>query len=211
MMFMLMLVKRYRFSQAHVAEGRLGGVITDDLEDKKLVIIGFGASGRRLACLASAFGMKLMIIEPLDIEDSVIEQYQPEFVGKPADLEYAISNADFVSLHLPLVPETEGLIDGHRIALMKPSAYFINVARAGLVDNEALYEALMEGRIAGIGSDVFADDKPGREIPVFEYDNLVATSHFAGASTGSMRRRSEVCLENLNQIAQGLEPKYRVR
>lgn len=211
MMFMLMLVKRYRFSQTHVAEGRLGGVITDDLEDKVLAIIGFGASGRRLAHLASAFGMKLMIIEPLDIEEAVIKQYQPEFVGKPADLEGVLSKADFISLHLPLVPETTGLINEQRIAMMKPSAYFINVARNGLVDNEALNRAVMEGRIAGLGSDVFADETPGRDIPIFEYDNVVATSHFAGTSTGSIRRRIEVCLENLNRIGEGLEPKYRVR
>ena len=82
---------------------------------------------------------------------------------------------------------------------------------AGLVDEDALNAALLAGRIAGVGSDVFADDRPGREIPTFTHENLVAMPHVAGSSLGTIRRRSAVCLDNLDRIAQGLEPNYRVR
>lgn len=211
LMFMLMLVKRYRRGQADVAEGKICVLVSDELEDKTLVIIGFGASGRRLAPLAKAFGMKLMIIEPLDIEQEVLDQLQPEFVGKPADLDNVIPKADFISIHCPVMPATRGMIDARRIALMKPTASFINVARPALVDEDALNQALLDGRIAGIGSDVFADLKPGKEIPAFHHDYLVSMPHIAGVSLGTIRRRAKVCLENLDRIAQGLEPNYRVR
>ncbi len=210
-MLMLMLVKRYRSAQAMVATGDVSRMLNDELGGKLLAIIGFGASGRQLAPLAKALGMRLMIIEPRPIEQAVLDELQPEFVGKPDDLDRAMTEADIVSLHLPLLPETRGLIDTRRIGLMKPTAYFINVARAGLVEEEALNAALLAGRIAGIGSDVFADTTPGSEIPAYCHENLVAMPHVGGNSIETIRRRSEVCLENLDRIVQGLEPKHRVR
>ena len=210
-MFMLMFVKQYHRAQADVEEGRICGFVIDELDGKVLAIIGFGASGRRLAYLARAFGMKVMIIEPCEIEAGVLDELKPLFVGGPDELDNVMAEADFVSLHLPLLPETHGLIDERRIGLMKPTACFINIARAGLVDEDALNTALKEGRIAGIGSDVFADNKPGRQIVTFGDENVVALPHIAGTTFGTIRRRSEVCLENLDRIAQGQEANYRVR
>ena len=211
MMFMLMLVKQYRRAQHLVARSELSTLLTDELEHKKLAIVGFGASGSCLARLAVAFGMRLLIVEPRDIDAKELEGLSPESVSKPDELDAVLAEADFVSLHLPLLPETAGIIDSRRIALMKPTTRFVNVARAGLVDEDALNQALFEGRIAGIGSDVFADRRPGSEMEAFEHDDVVALPHVAGGSEGTIRRRSEVCLENLDRIAQGLEPKYRVR
>ena len=211
MMFMLMLVKRYNQAQGHLADGIISNLTTDELSDKKLAIIGFGASGRRLAALAGVFGMRLMIIEPLEIDSGDLERLPVEFVGKPDDLDRVMGQADFISLHLPVMPETRGFIDARRIALMKPTACFINVARAALVDEDALNEALVEGRIAGIGSDVFTDNRPGREISTFRHDNLVALPHLAGGSCKTIHRRHLVCLENLDRIARGEEPIHRVR
>ena len=210
-MLMLMLVKQYRNAQTLVAEGKISLMLNDELGGKTLAIIGFGASGRQLAPLAKAFGMRLMIIEPRPIEQAILDELQPEFTGKPDDLDKVLAEADFVSLHLPLLPETRGLIDARRIGLMKRTAYFINVARAGLVEEEALNAALIAGRIAGIGSDVFADITPGKEIPVYGHENLVAMPHVGGNSVKTIWRRSKVCLENLDRIARGLEPEYRVR
>jgi len=210
MMFMLMFVKQYQRVQSDVEDGKICNFVIDELDGKVLTIVGFGASGRKLAHLARAFGMKLIIIEPRDIEPAIVEELGPAFVGKPSKLDEAISQADFVSLHLTLSPETQGLFDERLIGLMKPTACFVNVARAGLVNEEALNLALMEGRIAGIGSDVFADNKPGKEFSVFGNDGLMALPHIAGTTYGTIRRRSQVCLENLDRIAQGEEPKYRV-
>ena len=211
MMFMLTLVKQYRRAQCLVARGELSTLLTDELEHKRLAIIGFGASGSCLARLAAAFGMRLLIVEPREISARELEGLSPDVVAKPDDLDSVLAEADFVSLHLPLGPETAGIIDSRRIGLMKPTARLINVARAGLVNEEALNQALIEGQIAGIGSDVFADRLPGRESAAFEHKDLVALPHVAGGSEGTIRRRSEVCLENLDRIAQGLEPKHRVR
>ena len=207
---MLMLVKQYDRAQYDVKEGKIGNIVTDELAGKTLAIIGFGASGRKLAYLAQAFRMKLMIIEPCEIEKTVIDELQPIFVGKPNLLDKVITEADFISLHLPLLPETRGLINKRRIGNMKPTSFFINVARAGLVDEDALNNALQEGRIAGIGSDVFADNKQGKEIAVFGNNNLVALPHIAGTTFGTIRRRSQICLENLDLMAQGEKPNYRV-
>ena len=211
LMFMLMHVKRYRRAQADVADGRICHLITDELVGKRLAIIGFGASGRKLAALAKAFGMRLMIIEPLEIDRPDLEPLDPEFVGKPPDLDRVLAEADFVSLHLPLMPETQGIVDSRRIALLKPTACLINVARAGLVDEDALNDAVVAGRIAGVGSDVFSDNRPGGELAAFQHENVIALPHIAGGSLGTIRRRNEVCLENLGRIAQGDEPNYRVR
>jgi phosphoglycerate dehydrogenase-like enzyme len=210
MMFMLMFAKQYQRAQADVKEGKICNFVIDELDGKVLAIVGFGASGRKLAFLARAFGMKLMIIEPRDIEPAVLDELNPVSVGKPDKLDEAMAQADFVSLHLTLSPETRGIIDERRIGLMKRTVCFINVARAGLVDEDALNRALMEGRIAGIGSDVFADNKPGREIAIFGDENLMALPHIAGTTFATIRRRSQVCLDNLDRIAQGEEPNYRV-
>ena len=211
MMFMLMIAKQYRQAQRSLASGRLYSPPGEELEGKLLAIIGLGASGRRLAAMAKGFGMRLMIVEPGPIEPALLDQLRPEFVGKPDDLDRVVAEADVISLHLPLTTETRHLIDGRRIGLMKPGASVINVARAGLVDEQALNRALMEGKIAGIGSDVFADVLPAARHPVFQHDNLVAMPHVAGATYGAARRRAEVCLENLDRIVRGLAPLYPVQ
>ena len=205
MMFMLMIAKQYRQAQRCLASGQLYSPPGEELEGKILGIIGLGASGSRLAAMAKSFGMRLMIIEPQPIEKALLDQLRPEFVGDPNDLDRVVAKADVISLHLPLTTSTRHLIDARRIDLMKPGACLINVARSGLVDEQALNRALMEGRIGGIGSDVFADVVPAPRNPVFHHDNLVAMPHIAGATYGAARRRAEVCLENLDRIARGLE------
>lgn len=211
MMFMLMIAKRYRQAQRCLESGQLYSPPGEELDGKLLGIIGFGASGRRLAVMAKGFGMRLMITEPGPIEKPLLDQLEPEFVGKPDDLDSLIAEADIISLHLPLTSETRHIIDGRRIGLMKLGACVINVARTGLVDEQALNQALLEGRIGGIGSDVFADVLPAVGNPVFSHDNLVAMPHVAGATYAAANHRAEVALKNLDRVARGLDPMYQVR
>ena len=209
-MFMLMIVHRYNESQEVLRRGEVHTPLGEELEGKVLGLIGFGASGQELARLTKKFGMKLMIIEPMDINSATLEDYRPEFVGKPEEIDHVFRKADFVSLHLPLSPETQGVIDKRKIGLMKPTASLINTARGDLVDQDALYQALLNNRITGIGTDVHCGTYPQPQHPVYQHPNFYALPHVAGTTKGTIRRRAEICLENLDRLAAGKKLKYRI-
>lgn len=209
-MFMIQMLIQYNAGQEVLKAGKLYDPMGDELDGKVLGMIGFGASGRALARVAKAFGMRFMIIEPMAIAPEVLDAYQPLFVGPPDAMDKVISEADFISLHLPLNAETKGIIDARRIALMKPTAGFINIARGDLVDQNALYAALMEGRIRGIGTDVHAGRYPDADHPVYRHPDFYAMPHTSGTTVGTTVRRAEAALENVNRIAEGLDPKWRV-
>ncbi len=209
-MFMIQILVRYNAAQATLGSGKLYDPMGDELEGKILGMIGFGASGRALAQAARVFGMRFMIIEPQTLDPEVLDLYEPLFIGPPDAMDKVISEADFVSLHLPLNDATRGIIDARRIALMKQTAAFINVARGDLVDQNALYTALMEGRIRGIGTDVHAGRYPDADHPVYRHPDFYAMPHTSGTTVGTARRRAESALENVDRIAEGLEPKWRV-
>jgi len=131
-------------------------------------------------------------------------------MGGPDDMDKVIAESDFLSVHLHLNDETRHIIDARRIALMKSTAFIINVARGGLVDEAALYEALLEERIAGAGLDAFAAEPPDPTLPVYQLSNVVVTPHTSGTTDDTVRMRTAACLENVNRVAEGLEPLYRV-
>lgn len=114
-MFMLQIVTKYNEAQKTLKAVQMYTPMGDELEGKILGLLGFGASARALAPLAKAFGMRLMIIEPGPVEQGLLEEYKPVFVGKPDAMDKVIAEADFVSLHLPLNPETQGIMDARRI------------------------------------------------------------------------------------------------
>jgi D-3-phosphoglycerate dehydrogenase len=113
-------------------------------------------------------------------------------------------------LHLHLNAETRHTIDARRLDLMKPTACLINVARGALVDEEALYRALTDGTIGGAGIDAYAQEPPDRTNPVYQLPNVVATPHIAGVTDGTSRKRAACAAENVDRVAQGLEPLYRI-
>ena len=129
-------------------------------------------------------------------------------MGKPPDLNTLIPKCDFLSLHLQLNDETRHFIDARRLALMKPSAFLINLARGALVDERALYTALAENRIAGAGLDVFSVEPLHRNDPLLKLKNVVATPHNSSVTGGTSRRRAACVAENVNRIANGLAPLY---
>ena len=209
-MFMIQIVAKYNEAQNTLKSGKMHMPMGEELDGCILGLIGFGGSGRALVRLAKTFNMKFMIIEPMEIEREMLDDYQPLFVGKPDEMDKVIAEADFVSLHLPLNDQTHGIIDARRIGLMKPTASFLNVARGDLVDQEALYSALLEGRIRGIGTDVHAGKSADVSHPVYQHPDFYAMPHVAGTTTGTAMRRAAAALENVNRIAEGLEPKWRV-
>ena len=131
-------------------------------------------------------------------------------MGKPEDLDRVVSESDYLSLHLHLNQQTRHIIDDRRIRLMKPTAYLINVARGALVDEQALHAALMEGRLAGAGLDVFSDEPVDPNNALLKLPNVVATPHISGVTDGTSRRRAACAAQNVDRIAAGLEALYRI-
>jgi phosphoglycerate dehydrogenase-like enzyme len=148
-----------------------------------LSIIGLGRIGKAVALRGEAFGMRLLAYEPVP---------DLEFVRKHRitllPLEKAIAEADYLTLHSPLTPESRHLINRRTLGLMKPTAFFINTARGGMVCEADLIDALRANRIAGAGLDVF-EKEPAHRNSLFEFDNVVLTPHTAG---GDLQSRSEM-------------------
>jgi glycerate dehydrogenase len=169
-----------------------------ELAGLTLGVVGFGHIGRRVAELGHAFGMAVLAHtrtrgDPPD--------WQPfAFV----DRERLLAEADVVSLHCPLTPETEGLIDAAALRRMKREAFLLNTARGGLVDDDALAAALAKGELAGAGLDVIGPpEPPAADNPLLAAPNCVITPHIGWASRASRRRLLATVVENLRAFAAG--------
>jgi phosphoglycerate dehydrogenase-like enzyme len=203
LLLMLCFAKNLDESRANIRSGRFYRPLNEDLHGKTLAIVGFGASGRALAVRAACFEMRLLAIDLVRIEESVKREYRLAFGGGPGELDHVLAQADYVSLHIPLDRATERLLDARRLALLKPSAVLVNVARGGLVDAEALATALTEGRIRGAGLDVFDEEPIDSRHPLLRLENVVATPHIAGGTRGTSRRRGAAVADNIIRVLEG--------
>jgi phosphoglycerate dehydrogenase-like enzyme len=210
MMFILMLSRRYNESAANFRNGIPYEPLGRELSGRTLGVVGFGASGQDLAIRAKSFGMAVMAIDVRPIEPHVVDAIRPDFLGAPEDLDRVVTESDFISLHLHLNAQTRHTMDARRIGLMKPTACLINVARGALADEAALYRALTDGRIGGAGLDVFAQEPPDPTLPVYRLPNVVVTPHIAGVTDGTSRKRAACAAENVDRLARGLDPLYRI-
>ncbi|HET7173722.1 MAG TPA: phosphoglycerate dehydrogenase [Nocardioidaceae bacterium] len=174
---------------------RFSGV---ELFEKTLGIVGLGKIGALVAQRMAAFGMTVIAHDPY-VQAGRAAQLGVRLVG----LDELLAGSDFVSVHLPKTPETVGLIGSAQLALCKPSAVLVNAARGGIVDEDALYLALKEGRLAGAGLDVYASE-PCVDSPLFELDNVVATPHL-GASTAEAQEKAGVAVATSVRLALGGE------
>jgi D-3-phosphoglycerate dehydrogenase / 2-oxoglutarate reductase len=162
-----------------------------DLKGKTLLIIGFGRIGSEVAARASAFGMKIEAYDPL-----VKAGKTDSSVTMVADLDAAIARADAVSLHLPLMARTRNLFDAKRIAHMKLNAVLICTARGGLIDEDALAEALREGRLMAAGLDVYAEEPPAATHALLALDNVVLSPHSAALTEECAERMAVISAQN---------------
>ena len=110
---------------------------------------------------------------------------------------------NFLSVHLHLTEETKHIINKKRIALLKPTSYVINVARGGLIDEDALYDALKDKKIAGAGLDAFAKEPPEFDLPVYKLPNVIVQPHTVAGTDGTMRKRADFAVENLKRYSDG--------
>ena len=210
-MLLMMLVRRnYPQQLVNLANGLMYQPLGYELVDQTLLCIGFGASARELSKRAKAFGMRVIATDVLEVDDATRHDWGAQAVYSADRLDELIPQADVISLHLHVTPETRHILNARRIAMMKPSAIIVNVARGALVDEDAMILAVREGRIAGAGTDVATEEPPSQGSPLLTTPGIVVTPHTAGVTDGTSRRRAEGSAENLDLIAAGREPLYRV-
>ncbi|WP_061938637.1 hydroxyacid dehydrogenase [Aureimonas sp. AU22] len=173
-----------------------------DIAGSVIGLIGFGAIGRETARLAEALGMEVTVHDPM-AKPGAIEAAGHTRADRLDDL---LAAADIVSLHCPLTQATRHLIDAPRLARMKPTAFLVNTARGGIVDEAALAEALSERRIAGAALDSFASEPPAADSPLWSLPNLVATPHIGGVTNGSARAMAEIAARHIIDVLDGKAP-----
>lgn len=197
----LAVVRRVRLHDAEVRAGRWStGVLQPmyRLRGRTLGLIGYGRIARLTHAMLAGFGFaRVLVADPHpDLPASV----------QAAGIDDICREADLISLHAPLKPETRHLIDARRIALMRTTAILVNTARGALVDLDALAEALAARRILGAGLDVFENEPPDPAHPIFALDNVVATNHIGWYSEESMRDLQRKTAEEAARVLRGEPP-----
>lgn len=189
--FMIQLLRNIAKTEQRCRNGGTkDGLIGNLLCGKTVGIIGAGAIGKRVANICKVFGCRVLAYNRSKVTDSSID--------RQVSLEELLQQSDIVSLHCPLTSDTKGLISKERLEQMKKSALLINTARGGVVDQEALAEALREGKIAGAACDVFDAEPPlPKDHPLLNAPNTIVTPHIAFASVESLEQRAEIVFENL--------------
>jgi D-3-phosphoglycerate dehydrogenase / 2-oxoglutarate reductase len=203
MAFALMAALSNRLFEYHreVMEKRWGGHFHPGLWRSTVGILGLGRIGRALARRCRGFEMRVLAYDTV-ADPAYAAAEGIELVG----LEQLFGEADFVSVHAPHDAATDRIVNAARLALMKPSAFVINTARGGLVDEAALYEALESGRIAGAGLDVFAVEPLPADSPLRSLANVVLTPHCAGGSVSAVALMTERCVDNVLALKDGRSP-----
>jgi glycerate dehydrogenase len=168
-----------------------------ELAGKTIGIIGLGRIGRRVAELALAFKMRVIAAD--QVRSSVPEW--PNFQWYEVD--ELLGQADVVSLHCPLLPQTQGIINAKSLALMKPSAFLINTSRGGLVVEQDLADALNNGRLAGAAVDVLSSEPPPPENPLLRVKNCIVTPHIAWATKEARTRLLNTAIANVRAFLEG--------
>ncbi|MHA1312006.1 MAG: NAD(P)-dependent oxidoreductase [Candidatus Helarchaeota archaeon] len=175
------------------------------LEDKKIGIIGLGAVGFEVAKRLQCFGPDLYIFDPYVAEEKI-----EKIKGKRVELETLMAESDIITIHAPVTKETIGMINKDMISLIKPTTYLINTARSDLVDEDALIDALINKKIAGLALDVYKKEPLSRRSPLLKLPsdlNVILTSHIGGATYNTIVNHSKMIVENIKLYLDGRVPK----
>jgi D-3-phosphoglycerate dehydrogenase len=203
---MLTLAKNGLAQDAAVRQGhwsRRDELNSSEIEGKRLLLLGFGKISKGVARRAQAFGMKVTAYDPY-ISDETMSSAGVESVK---DWRTALPESDYISLHLPSTSETKALIGCSEFAAMKPGAFLINTARGDLVDEDAMIDALKQGRLGGAGLDTFNKEPLSSKNPLVDFPNVVLTPHSAALTTECLRRMGLAAVTNLlDGLAGCLDP-----
>lgn len=196
---LLALVKKLSTLTTLVREGRWeqrSAVAVGDLEGFTLGIIGYGRIGRRVARIAEAFDLKVLAFDPFtDVPAS----------NRCETVEELLCRSDYVTLHVPLTPENQHIINAERIALMRAGAILINCSRGGLIDLDAVHDALLSGHVGGLGLDVY-DPEPPAHHAVFDHENVILTPHLMGFTRQGMVHTVRDAAKGVVDVLAGRSP-----
>ncbi|MBS0242227.1 MAG: 2-hydroxyacid dehydrogenase [Proteobacteria bacterium] len=205
-MLMLTVARRVVWQHASVSGGRWRGngppPTMYEVYDKVLGIVGLGNIGRKVARRAQAFGMR---VEYYDIK-RLTEDEEDALGVKFRLLTELMKRSDFISLHVPLNSSTKHLIGARELNLMKKSAIIVNTSRGPVIDEMALAKHLSEHKIFGAGLDVFDEEPPPSNNPLFKLDNVVLTAHFAGPTSDNHVARFRNAFDNVERMVRGDKP-----
>ncbi len=196
MMLLLGVARRVTNYDANVRKlkwGSFADLPTFDLGGKTLLVVGFGRIGGRVARLASAFGMRVLVHDPFIPQNTIKGAgFMPAKV-----LQEGLAEADAVTVHCPSNEKTRGLVSREFLAAMKPGAVLVNTARGTLVDEEALYGALKSGHLSAAGIDVFWEEPVTTELPLLSLPNIILSPHTAAATEQGIRRMGLSCADSV--------------
>ncbi len=195
---MLGVSKLIMYTNRRVMSGMWPSDRGHDIFGKTLGIIGFGRIGQAVAKRAAGFDMNVLAYDPCFNADAA-----KALNAKQASLDEITEQADYVTLHIPLTPEAKNLFNAERIGRMKKGSYLINAARGGIVDEQALFDALQSGRLAGAALDVLASEPPKERPPLFDCENCLVTSHSGGNSQESILLTAKTAAENIISVLEG--------
>jgi phosphoglycerate dehydrogenase-like enzyme len=206
-LLMLAVCRRLVWQHSNVVAGRWRGNAVQDvqlfeLKGRMLGIVGLGTIGKKTARLAQAFGMNVQYYDILRLSEERADDLGVKF----ALFEEVLRTSDIVSLHVPLSKATRHMMGAAQFKMMKPSAYLINTCRGPVVDEPALIEALRLGTIAGAGLDVFDQEPPPPNNPLFALQNVVLTAHFAGPTLENQYTRFRNAFDNCQRVIRGDKP-----
>ena len=206
-LLMLAVCRRLTWLHSMVASGRWRGndvasVRLYELHGRTLGIVGLGNIGKKVVRLAKGFGMAIQYFDVARLSEDDADALGVKF----RLFNELLRTSDIVSLHVPLTPGTKHMMGAAQFKLMKPTAYLINTCRGPVVDEAAMYEALTNGTIAGAGLDVFDQEPPPANNPLFNLDNVILTPHYAGPTWDNQSARFRNGFDNVQRVARGDKP-----
>jgi phosphoglycerate dehydrogenase-like enzyme len=206
-LLMLAVSRRLTWLHDNVVSGRWRGndvanVRLYELHGRSLGIVGLGTIGKKTARLAQAFGMAVQYYDIARLTEDQADSLGVRFrlLGE------LLRTSDIVSLHVPLTPQTRHMIGAAELGLMQKTAYLINTCRGPVVDEKALHAALTDGTIAGAGLDVFEQEPPAADNPLFGLGNVILTPHYAGPTWDNQYSRFRNAFDNVQRVARGEAP-----
>jgi len=205
---MLALSKKIVQGDAGIRSGNFDArysLMGREMSGRVLGVAGFGRIGRRVAQICH-FGLGMPILY-CDVRPA--PELERQLGARRLELHELLASAEYISVHVPLLPQTRGLIGEAEFALMRPDAMFFNTSRGPVVDEGALYRALAAGTIAGAGIDVYEEEPTPADNPLFGLENVVLTPHMSANTEEAMRKMSLVA-EDLVSVLQGRKPRYPV-
>jgi len=173
-----------------------------ELCDKTLGLVGSGRIGTEVGKMAIAFGMKVIVYDPY-LSKETAEKHGFEI----ADLDSLLKNSDFISIHTPLTDETKKMIDEKEFKKMKNTAFIVNCARGGIIDENALYNSLKEGKIRGAALDVY-ENEPPKNSPLLTLDNIVFTPHIGASTKEAQIRAGTITAEQVLKVLKNVKPDF---